>query len=100
LLIGAIINLGLLIWSSLAVARISQISLGFTPQGLPNEPLPAIQLMLLPILSITTYFLNSVVGFFFYRRDDQHTWAYLLWGNSILMTSIFLIAIYRLLHGA
>ncbi len=100
LLIGALLNLGLLIWSSLAVAQISQISLGFTPQGLPNEPLPGIQLMLLPILSITTYFLNSVVGFFFYRRDDQHAWAYLLWGNSTLMTSIFLIAIYRLLHGA
>ncbi len=99
LLIGALLSLGLLIWARLAVDQISHISLGYTPQGLPNEPLPGIQLMLLPILNITAYFINSILGFVFFRRDDQHAWAYLLWGNSILMAAIYLIAIYRLLYG-
>lgn len=100
LIIGAILSLALLIWTRLAVDQISHISLGYTPDGIPNEPLPAIQLLLLPILSISAYLINSILGFVFYRRDDQQSWAYLLWGNSILMAAIFFIAIYRMLYGA
>jgi len=100
LLIGAVLCFVLLAWTTIVIGQNSQIFLGFTPQGLPNEPLPSIQLMLLPILGITAYLFNSLLGFFFYRRDDQHAWTYLLWSNSILMVSIFLVAIYYLLRGS
>ncbi|MEN8171535.1 MAG: PH domain-containing protein [Chloroflexota bacterium] len=99
LIAGAILCLVLLAWTSLAIGKYNQISLGFTPQGLPNEPLPSIQLMLLPFLSISAYIFNSILGFFLYRREDQQIWAYILWGNSVLVVTIFLFAINSMLRG-
>lgn len=90
-------NLVMFIWVSLAIPRYDQVSLGFTPLGQPREPIPSIQLMLIPILNILTTLLNSILGVFFYRNDANHAWAYLFWSNSALVGGLFLLAVYYIL---
>jgi hypothetical protein len=96
-LAGALLSLGLLVWVSLVIPQKPQVSLGFTPTGEPYDPLPGIQLMLLPVLNFFAYLLNSSLGIFFYRRDENHPWAYLLWSASILVSSLFLVAVFFIL---
>lgn len=93
LLISALAeSLILLIWVSLAIPQRTQVSLGFTPIGTPRDPIPSIQLMLLPILYFLAMFLNSLLGLFFYRSEDNHPWAYLFWSTSVLVGALFLLA--------
>ncbi len=92
LLLGAILSLTLLIWVSLSIPSRAQIALGFTPNGLPRDPLPSIQLMFLPVFSIFIYLLNSGLGFFFYREQENRPWAYMLWSTSVLIGILFILA--------
>jgi hypothetical protein len=100
LLAGALLCIGLLIWISLEIPQRPQISLGFTSSGELREPLPSIQLMLLPLLNVFTYLFNSTLGFFFYRRDENHAWAYLLWSTSILTSVLFSLATLFILQSS
>lgn len=93
LIIALVESLLLLIWVSLAIPQFAQVSLGFAPTGIPREPIPSIQLMLIPILYFLTILLNSLVGLFFYRSDDNHPWAYLFWSTSVLVGALFLLAV-------
>ncbi|MEA3350186.1 MAG: PH domain-containing protein [Chloroflexota bacterium] len=98
LLIGTLLGLGLLTWISLSIPNHPQIHLGFTPTGAPREPLPGIQLMLLPVFNTFVYLVNSSLGLFFYRNEETHAWAYLLWITTILVSSLFLLATYFILR--
>jgi len=62
---GLALNLLLLIWVSLIAPARPQILLGFAPGG---QPVPAIRLFLLPILSSFFFFLDLFLGIFFFRR--------------------------------
>ncbi|MBC8496404.1 MAG: hypothetical protein ISS57_10705 [Anaerolineales bacterium] len=94
LLTGAALSIVALVWAIIAIPKTSQISLGFTALGRPREPLPAIQLMFLPVFSFFAYLVNGSLGLFFYRSDRNHPWAYLLWSNSVLVGGLFLLALY------
>lgn len=100
LLTGAAITIAALIWTIIAIPRHSQISLGFTGSGTPRDPLPAIQLMFLPVFSFFAFLVNGTLGFFFYRNDRNHPWAYLLWSTSVLVGILFLLAIYFILQSS
>lgn len=97
IIIGILELLLLFIWASFAIPRIPQISLGFTPIGTPREPLPSIQLMLLPVLNLFAFLLNTTLGIFFYRRDENHPWAYLFWSTSVLVGGLFSLGFYFIL---
>ena len=94
ILFGILLNLALLVWVSLAIPGRETISLGFQPEGIPREPVPAIQLLLLPILSSLIYLSDLVLGMIFYRQDEKHPLAYLAWANSGIITLIFLAAVF------
>jgi hypothetical protein len=95
LLIAALLeSLAMFIWVSLIIPQYHQVSLGFTPVGLPREPIPGIQLMLIPILNILATLLNSILGIFFFRSQDNHPWAYLFWSTSVLVGGLFLLAVF------
>ncbi len=98
LLTGAALSIAALVWAIIAIPRLSQISLGFTALGKPRDPLPAIQLMFLPVFSFFAYVVNSSLGLFFYRSDHNHPWAYLLWSTSVLVGILFLMAIHFILQ--
>jgi hypothetical protein len=93
---GLLFTLGLLIVVSLRIPTLSQVSLGFDPQGRPLEPVPPDRLLLLPILGAFTFTIDLVTGLFFYRRKENRLTAYLLWASSIFFPILLIIATFKL----
>jgi hypothetical protein len=92
LISGALLSLALLAWASLAAPSLESVSLGFAASGTPRPPIPGIRLMLFPVLNSFFFFVNSLLGLFLFRRDENRPLAYLLWASSVLVTILFLIA--------
>jgi hypothetical protein len=107
LLSGLVLNLLLLVWVSLIIPTRLQIVLGFT---LDRQPVPAVQLLLLPLLSGFFFMVDLLLGLFFFRRGDNQSQAihqgreamlvsgqllaYLLWGSGVLAATLFLLAVF------
>ncbi len=98
ILTGALLNIGLLIWISLSIPGLEQVSLGITPSGTPRSLIPSIRLMLLPLLNSFTFLTNLFLGMAFFRREENHPLAYLLWATSIFVSILFLAATYFILQ--
>jgi hypothetical protein len=97
ILAGALLGLGLLIWSSLVIPGRQQISVGFLSTGVPRPPIPSIRLMLLPILNGFAYLFDLFLGLAFFRRTETQPLAYLLWSTSVFVSVLFFIAVYFIL---
>lgn len=91
LVAGLLLTVGLLVLVSLSVPGLTEVSLGFNAQGQPLEPVPAQQLLLLPVLGIFAYVADVFVGLFFYRREPERPVAFILWIASAV-TPVLLIA--------
>jgi hypothetical protein len=92
-LTGIFLNVGLVIWVSLMIPGIDQVSLGFTPSGAPFPPSPAIQLIILPIVSTFLFISGLIAGLYYYRWDDHRVLAASLWASSALTSLLFLLAL-------
>jgi hypothetical protein len=55
---------------------------------------PAVRLLLLPVLNLFFYIIDAILGLFFYRRSESRPAAYMMWGSSILSSLLFMAAIY------
>jgi hypothetical protein len=92
LVISGLLLAGLVfVMVSLLIPTRSTVSLGFTASGQPVEPVPAVQLLLLPILGAMTFVINLIGGVYFYRSEERRPVAYILFASTIL-TSILLLA--------
>ena len=89
LLTGALLNISLLVWTLLVIPTREGISLGFSPTGIPHQPLESVRLILFPIINTTAYLGNLVLGLFLFRNQDNRLLAYILWGGSILIALLF-----------
>jgi hypothetical protein len=114
LLAGLALSLVLLGWVSLVAPGYDQISLGFNPDGGLRDPVPAVQLLLLPLVNAFFFLTDLILGLFFYRRGDQQNptvalpqgkiipagqvLAYLLWSSGTLTALLFLVALVYLLR--
>jgi hypothetical protein len=99
LLSSIFLSAGLILWTSLAAPTRSAISLGFTATGEPREPIPGTRLMLLPLLNTMIWVFNFFVGLLLSRNEERRPLAYLLWGNSIFVAGLFLIATFLILRN-
>jgi hypothetical protein len=105
LLAGLAINLLLLAWVVLVAPQRGQVTLGFQ-RGV--EPLPAIQLLLLPVLSSFFFIVDFFGGLFFFRRGvlllatptgtgatpaPNMVLAYLLWGGAFITALLFFVGV-------
>ncbi len=109
---GLLLNLALITWVSLVVPGLTQVRLGYDPLA---EPIPGIQLLLLPFLSGIFFVLDLLVGLFFFRRTAPQffagapaeagaltSWqvlAYLLWGSGAVTAALFLVAVFFILQA-
>jgi hypothetical protein len=90
---------------SLTVPSREAISLGFTPEGVPAEPVPSVRLLLLPILNLFFYLASAVAGMYFFRSEGlpeasvRVHLAYLLWGSGLLTPVLFLFGVYFILRA-
>jgi hypothetical protein len=105
LLTGLFLNLLLLTWVILVAPLRGQVVLGFQRGG---EPVPAIQLLLLPVLSSFFFLVDFFTGLFFYRRGvlllatptgaraaraPNMILAYMLWGSGVISAFLFFVAV-------
>ncbi len=97
LLGGLLLNLVTLILVILAAPSGEQITLGF---GAGREPVPAVRLLLLPVISGLFFLVDFFLGLFLFRRTESQTtahpitgtiWmipgrtiAYLLWSSAVV----------------
>jgi hypothetical protein len=93
-----LLGLGLIVWSSLAAPSKNLVSLGFLPTGEPREPIPGVRLMLLPLLNTMFWVFNFFTGLILSRSKSRRPLAYLLWGNSVFIAGLFLVAVYFILR--
>ena len=92
-LVGLFLNIGIVVWVGLIIPSLSQISLGFTPSGIPLPPSPPAQLILLPIVSAFFFLTGLFSGLYFYRWRTHRILAILIWGSSSLTSLLFLLAV-------
>lgn len=97
ILAGGLLNISLLIWTLLVIPDRQSVSLGFSPQGIPHEPLESVRLILFPIITTTAYLANLVLGLFLYRNEENRGLAFILWGGNILIALLFHIALLLIL---
>jgi hypothetical protein len=87
------LNIGLLLWVSLTIPDLKEVSLGFLPTGAAGTLSPAVGLILLPIASILCSFAGWIAGLFFYRRADQRPLAHIVWASGVFASLLFLLAV-------
>lgn len=92
-----VLSLGLLTWVGLAVPAHSEVHLGFHPDGSPGDLAPSSQLMLLPLLNFFFLIIGLFAGLFFFRREDSHLVAYLLWAANVATALLFIFAVFFIL---
>ena len=92
LVAGLVLTVALLVLVSLAVPGRAEVSLGFNSQGLPLEPVPGQQLLLLPVLGIFAFVADLFIGLFFYRRETERPVAFVLWICSAVTPALLILA--------
>ena len=98
LLSGLILAAVLLVSVSLVIPSRELVSLGFSPDGFPTAGVPAVQLLLLPVLNGFFFFAEALLGLFFFRREAENSMAYLLWASGVVSGVLFLAALYFILR--
>ncbi len=72
------------------------LPLHYNALGLPDRAGPATQVFILPLIGLLTLGANTLLGGFFYRREQ--TASYLLWGGVIVVQVLLWIATVNLLR--
>lgn len=89
---GLGLTVTLFVLVGLLIPTRASISLGYNAAGEPGEPLPAVRLLLLPVLAVFALVADFISGLFFYRRPEGQPIAYLLWASSALTPLLLIIA--------
>jgi hypothetical protein len=88
-----LLEVGLVIWILLLVTSVTQVRFGNVIPGQVAEPVPAIQLILFPVLGGFVFLMDLIGGAFFYRNTEQRAASYFLWAGSTLTNAMLVIAV-------
>jgi hypothetical protein len=97
-LAGASLNMGLLVWVTILIPRLPNVSLGFGINGAPLLPIPGSQLILLPLLSALLFATGLFTGLFFFRVPQLRILSLVLWISEVVTTLLFLIAVFFIMN--
>jgi hypothetical protein len=87
------LNLGLFIWASLIIPSTPIVALGPQFVGSALETVPSSQLIIFPVASLVLSVTGWIAGLYFYRWEKERVLAFIVWGSSMLMSLLFLLAI-------
>ena len=87
------LNLGLFVWASLIIPSTPRVAFGPQIVGSALETVPSSQLIILPVASLLLSVTGWVAGLYFYRWEKERALAFIVWGSSMLMSLLFLIAV-------
>lgn len=98
ILLGAVSSIVLFIATSLAVSSNSEIYLRILTIGSSGEPVPAIRLLLLPILNSIIFLIDLFMGLFFFLDQQTKHLAFLVWGAGLVTSLFFMGGVYFILQ--
>jgi hypothetical protein len=87
------LNLGLFVWASLIIPTTPLVALGPQFVGSALETVPSSQLIIFPVASLLLSVTGWIAGLYFYRWEKQRVLAFIVWGSSMLMSLLFLLAV-------
>jgi hypothetical protein len=87
------LNLGLFVWASLIIPSTPRVALGAQFAGNALETVPSSQLIIFPVASLLLSMAGWIAGLYFYRWEKQRVLAFIVWGSSMLMSLLFLLAV-------
>jgi len=90
---GLLLNLGLVGWVGFLIPSLPQVAIGFDAFGIPNETVPSVRLILLPLLSALLFITGLLAGLYLYRWDRERPLAFIIWLSSTLSALLFLLAV-------
>ncbi len=90
---GLLLNLGLVGWVGFLIPSLPQVAIGFDAFGIPNETVPSVRLILLPLLSALLFITGLLAGLYLYRWDRERPLAFIIWLSSTLAALLFLLAV-------
>ncbi len=93
LIVSLALTLIMVVSATLLIPLRPTLSLGISASGSPLEPVPSVQLLILPLLGSLAFILNLVVGLYFYRHEPQRPVAYVLWTTAMLTPLLLTAAI-------
>lgn len=98
ILLGSVGPLLLLGYLGLRAASLpALVPFGFDLQGRPDPLAPPGRLLLLPLIGAVCWLVDLAAGAWFYRRTEDRTVAYVLWGCALLTGGLFWGAALQLL---
>jgi uncharacterized BrkB/YihY/UPF0761 family membrane protein len=89
---GLGLALVLLAFASLSIPGRATVSLGFDSSGVPLEPVPAAQVLLLPVMNIVIYAADLLGGMYFYRKPATRPVAFMLWIGGVVTPLLLAVA--------
>jgi hypothetical protein len=90
---GLLLNLGLVGWVGFLIPSLSEVPFGFNAFGVPNETVPSVRLILLPLISALMFVTGLLAGLYLYRWDRERPLAFIIWLSSTLCALLFLMAV-------
>jgi hypothetical protein len=93
LVTSLLLTLLLAVLTSLLIPRQQIVSMGITATGAALEPVPSTRLLILPILGAFALVLDTILGFYLYRKDSQQIVAYFLWGAGVITPLLLILAL-------
>jgi Bacterial PH domain len=90
---GLFLNLGLIVWVGILIPSLTRVPLGFTALGTPNNIVPSVRLILLPLISMVLFAIGITAGLYFYRWEKQRPLAFIVWASSSVCALLFLLAV-------
>lgn len=96
---GTLLSMALLVWVSLAIPGREQVIFGFRPGNQRGDLVPAVRLLLLPVLNTFFFLSDFFLGLFYFRREERQSISYIVWGAGLLTPLLFLIAVWFILRS-
>ena len=97
--ISLFLSLALFAWTLLAIPTRDQVHLGVSNSASPDDMVPAVQLLLLPVLNTILVAADLFLGLFFFRRPEGQTNAFIVWTAGALTPLLFLGGLFFLLRA-
>ena len=91
-LAGLFLNIGLIVWTSLLIPLLPQVTLGFRADRTPNA-VPSVQLVILPLVSTFLAAVGWAAGLYIYRWQKHRILSIIILVSSTLTSLFFLIAV-------